>query len=54
MTSVIQSDQPVCQGCGVPLSPDENYCCEDCTDWWALNGVEVSEHLRSESDGESA
>lgn len=44
------SEESVCQGCGVPLSPDENYCCEDCTDWWALNGVEVSEHLRSESD----
>lgn len=44
------NDDPVCQGCGIPLSEDEVYCCEDCTDWWSLNGVEVSELMRSESD----
>ncbi|WP_447867255.1 protein NinF [Rahnella bonaserana] len=43
-----------CAGCGTPLSDDEVYCCEDCRDWWEMTGVEVSEHLRGEGDGESA
>lgn len=51
MTSVIQSDQPVCQGCGIPLSPDENYCCEDCSARWLM---QADKQERSESDDESA
>lgn len=44
------SDEPTCAGCGIPLSPDEVYACADCSDWWEMTGVEISEQLRSESD----
>jgi len=44
------SDDPVCQGCGIHLSEDENYACGDCADWWAMEGMEISELMRSESD----
>lgn len=43
-------EEPVCLGCGHPLSPDETYACSDCASWWEMNGFEVSEHLRIESD----
>lgn len=45
-----QPDDPVCQGCGIPLSEDENYACGDCAEWWAMEGMEISELMRSESD----
>ena len=48
------NEESLCAGCGIPLSPDECYACSDCSDWWAMNGVEISDHIRSESDGESA
>lgn len=30
-----------CAGCGIPLSPDECYACSDCSDWWAINGLDI-------------
>lgn len=43
-------DEPTCAGCGIPLSLDEVYARADCSDWWEMTGVEVSEKPRSESD----
>ncbi|MFU0812517.1 MAG: hypothetical protein ACFWUG_00550 [Rahnella inusitata] len=43
-------EEPVCLGCGQPLSPDENYACDGCASWWSMDGFEVAEHIRSESD----
>ena len=28
--------EPVCEGCGIPLSEDECYACADCCDLWEL------------------
>lgn len=39
-----------CAACGMALAEDEVHVCEDCEIFFALGGVEVSEHLRSESD----
>lgn len=47
------NDERVCAVCKLSLHPFETYVCENCA-VELLNGVEVSEHLRSESDGESA
>jgi len=34
-------DEPLCAGCGTPLSPDETYACSDCSDWWSMNGYDI-------------
>jgi predicted nucleic acid-binding Zn ribbon protein len=26
-----QPPDPLCAECGIPLSPDEAYCCDDCS-----------------------
>ena len=42
-------DEPTCAGCGIPLSPDEVYACADCSDWWAMNGLDIE---KEKADGE--
>ncbi|MBU9823168.1 hypothetical protein J1782_25075 [Rahnella sp. BCC 1045] len=39
-----------CAACGMALAGDETHCCNDCASFFEMGGVEVSEHLRSESD----
>lgn len=39
-----------CAACGMALDESEVYVCESCESFFALGGVEVSEHMRSESD----
>lgn len=39
-----------CAACGMALAEDETHVCGDCESFFEMGGVEVSEHLRSESD----
>ena len=34
-------DDPLCQGCGIPLSEDQTYACDDCYHLWAMTGYDV-------------
>lgn len=54
MTTGNAASAATCAACGMALAEDETHCCEDCLSFFEMGGVEVSEHLRSESDGESA
>ena len=50
MTTGSDSPASCCAACGMALAEDETHVCGDCESFFALGGVEVSEHLRSESD----
>lgn len=50
MTIGNEASAATCAACGMALAEDEVHVCEDCESFFALGGVEVSEHLRSESD----
>lgn len=50
MTTGSESPDTPCAACGMALAESEVYVCESCESFFALGGVEVSEHLRSESD----
>lgn len=39
-----------CAACGMALAEDETHVCGDCEGFFEMGGVEISEHLRSESD----
>lgn len=54
MTTGSESPDTPCAACGMALAEDETHCCNDCASFFEMGGVEVSEHLRSESDGKSA
>lgn len=41
-----------CADCGLPLSPDESWVCEDCDSLYMMIGYEVIETVRRE-DGDS-
>jgi predicted amidophosphoribosyltransferase len=46
------NDDPVCQGCGTPLSDDETYACADCADWWAMMGHDIERREGDEAPEE--
>lgn len=50
MTTGSESSATPCAACGMALAEDETHVCGDCESFFEMGGVEVSEHLRSESD----
>lgn len=50
MTTGSESLASCCAACGMALAEDETHCCNDCASFFEMVGVEVSEHMRSESD----
>jgi hypothetical protein len=50
MTTGSDSPASCCAACGMALAEDEVHVCGDCESFFEMGGVEVSEHLRSESD----
>lgn len=54
MTTGSDSPATPCAYCGMALAEEETHVCSDCASFFEMGGVEVSEHLRGESDDESA
>ncbi|MBF7978101.1 MULTISPECIES: protein NinF [Rahnella] len=50
MTSGNEASVATCAACGMALAEDETHVCGDCESFFAMDGIELSEHLRSESD----
>lgn len=49
MKNPMRDDEPTCAGCGIPLSPDEVYACADCSDWLAMNGLDIEKEKGDET-----
>lgn len=42
------NDDPLCQGCGIPLSEDESYACQDCDHLWSMTGYNIERNRENE------
>lgn len=49
---MIQTAEKCCADCGLPLSPDESWVCDDCDSLYMMISYEVIETVRRE-DGDS-